>query len=127
MGKTFLIDTNTLLEYAAGILPVGITRWLEDIIDRSGFFISVINQIEVLGHLSATEELARFLETAVIHQLTDDVIKETIVLRRVKKMKLPDAVIAATAIIFHGHNLITRNIRDFKSMVNLEVVDPYQL
>lgn len=126
MGKTFLIDTNTILEYTSGLLPDEISYSFEQLLDRGGFYISVINKIEVLGHPSATEDLNYFLETAVVHHLTDDVINQTIDLRKERKMKLPDAIIAATAIV-HGHDIITRNIRDFKNIANLNVVDPYQL
>ncbi|RYU91135.1 type II toxin-antitoxin system VapC family toxin [Mucilaginibacter terrigena] len=98
MGKTFLIDTNILLEYTAGILPEDITHYINNIID-GGFYTSVINQIEVLGHPSATEGLSNFLDTATIHQLTEDVIKQTIELRKFKSAKLPDVIIAATAIV----------------------------
>lgn len=125
MGKTFLIDTNIILEYTGGVLPDDITLYLNSIIDN-GFYISVINQIEVLGHPSATKELAEFLDIAITHQLTNDVIKQTIELRKIKSAKLPDVIIAATAIVY-GHDLITRNTRDFKNIPGLEVVNPYEL
>ena len=53
-------------------------------------------------------------------------IKLTIELRKNKIAKLPDVIIAATAVV-HGHDLITRNTRDFKNIPNLVIVDPYQL
>ncbi|AMR33869.1 hypothetical protein A0256_21710 [Mucilaginibacter sp. PAMC 26640] len=126
MGKTFLIDTNVILEFTSGLLPPNVNALLEDILDQSGFYISIINRIEVLGHPSATQTLADFLDTAITYHLTNDVIEQTINIRKVKKIKLPDAVIAATA-MFHGHSLITRNIKDFISIGNLEVIDPYNL
>lgn len=125
MGKTFLIDTNIILEYTGGILPSNIAGYLDNIIDNE-FHISVINQIEVLGHPSATDELAAFLDTAIIHQLTPDIIKQTIELRKIKSAKLPDVIIAATAMV-HGYDLITRNTRDFKNIPGLIVIDPYQI
>ena len=126
MGKTFLIDTNILLEYTAGILPENITQYINTIIDNGGFNISVINEMEVLGHPSATDELAGFLNTATIHQLTRDIIEKTIELRKIKRTKLPDTIIAATAVV-HGHDLITRNTRDFKNIPDLEVINPHDL
>nr|WP_260171866.1 type II toxin-antitoxin system VapC family toxin [Mucilaginibacter phyllosphaerae] len=107
-------------------MPENIVRYLNTIIDNNGFYISVINQIEILGHPSATDELADFLDTAIIHQLTTDVIKQTIALRKIKSSKLPDVIIAATAMV-HGHGLITRNTRDFKNIPDLVVMNPYLL
>ncbi|TFF30374.1 type II toxin-antitoxin system VapC family toxin [Mucilaginibacter psychrotolerans] len=88
--------------------------------------MSIINRIEVLGHSSATEGLASFIDTAIIHHLSEEIIEQTIALRKIIKIKLPDAIIAATAIT-HGHRLITRNVRDFKNIAGLEVIDPYQI
>ena len=49
-----------------------------------------------------------------------DPIKELEKMRREQRMKLPDSVIAATA-LFTGTTLVTRNIRDFKRIPNLSV------
>jgi len=40
--------------------------------------------------------------------------------------KLPDAVIAATA-LQNGLVLVSRNVKDFKYIQGLEVIDPYGL
>lgn len=42
------------------------------------------------------------------------------------KTKLPDAIIAATALVY-DLILITRNTADFKSIDGLKVVDPHSL
>lgn len=47
-------------------------------------------------------------------------------LRKVHRIKLPDAIIAATALV-HGFKLITRNIADFKNIPNLELINPWEL
>jgi predicted nucleic acid-binding protein len=57
--------------------------------------------------------------------LNNKIADLSIDLRRNFKIKLPDAVIAATAI----HNnliLVTRNIKDFKDMEDLEIYSPFQ-
>jgi predicted nucleic acid-binding protein len=55
------------------------------------------------------------------------VTAKTIHLRRTyKKLKLGDAIIAATALV-HGFTLVTRNTKDFKNIEGLEVLDPYAL
>jgi len=59
--------------------------------------------------------------------LDDVVTAKTINLRRVyKKLKLGDAIIAATALAYN-FNLVTRNTKDFKNIEGLEFVNPYEL
>jgi hypothetical protein len=54
------------------------------------------------------------------------VVDKTIHIRRRDKIKLPDAIIAATA-IHYGFILITNNTKDFKNIVELEMVNPYEM
>jgi predicted nucleic acid-binding protein len=54
----------------------------------------------------------------------DEIVAEKAVeIRRNGKVKLADAVIAATA-LSHGLQLATRNAGDFKRIEGLQVVDP---
>lgn len=125
MGKKYLIDTNILLEYVAGSLPDDAHTFVEEVINQE-FNISVINRIEVLGHESAVDELTDFLSLANTYPLTQDVEEETIKLRRYKKIKLPDAIIAATALT-NGLTVISRNIRDFQNISGLICINPHDL
>lgn len=125
MGQRFLVDTNILLEYIGGILPENTNKLIEDIISND-FNISVINRIEVLGHPSATKDISDFLDLANQYELTQEVVKQTITLRKVRKIKLPDAIIAATAIV-HNLSLISRNTKDFMNIQGLELLDPYKV
>jgi toxin FitB len=70
--------------------------------------------------------LTEFIDTANIIPLDDAVTQKTIELRRIKKMKLGDAIIAATALV-HGFVLVTRNTNDFKNIEELTVIAPYTL
>ena len=45
-------------------------------------------------------------------------------LRRQRRMKLGDAIIAATALEI-GAKLVTRNVDDFKHIAGLELIDPF--
>jgi predicted nucleic acid-binding protein len=45
--------------------------------------------------------------------------------RMYKKLKLGDAIIAATA-LEHNLALITRNIADFRNIAGLRVLDPHR-
>jgi toxin FitB len=125
MGKKYLTDTNVLLEYLAGSLPKKTHDFVESVINED-FNISVINRIEVLGHESATQVLADFLDLATTHQLTQEVEKQTIILRKQKKIKLPDAIIAATALV-HRFTIISRNTKDFVNIIGLDCLNPYEV
>ena len=92
--------------------------------------ISVINQIEMLGfNPSNPADLLPFEELVVtveILPLSEAVVKEAIFLRKTHKIKLLDAVVAATARV-HGLSLITRNESDFKRIPNLAMINPYDM
>ncbi len=64
--------------------------------------------------------LEEFLATANIFRLDDAVIQKTIELRRSKKLKLGDAVIAPTALVYNL-TLFTRNANDFKNIPGLTI------
>ena len=125
MRKRYLVDTNVLLEYIGDLLPQKASKVMDDLV-ADDFNISVINLIEVLGHLSATQEVANFLDLANQYELDKAVVQETISVRKRHKIKLPDAIIAATAIA-NDLAIISRNTKDFKNIAGLEVIDPYDL
>ena len=125
MGKNYLIDSNTLLEFVAGILPTNAQSFVENIVNQN-FNVSVINRIEVLGHESATPKLKDFMDLANTFQLTQDVENQTIEIRKQKKIKLPDAIIASTALV-HKFIIVSRNTKDFQNIEGLEYVNPYDI
>ncbi|WP_022854517.1 type II toxin-antitoxin system VapC family toxin [Thermodesulfatator atlanticus] len=119
--KEYLFDTDILIYFLAGRLPEGILERIDDILKYS-FCISIITKLEILGWKGHTEESFRetksFLEDAVVIGLEDEIVDEAIDLRRRRKIKLPDAVIASTAIV-HQKILITNNEKDFKDIVKV--------
>jgi len=129
MGQGYLIDSNVVIDYTANLLTENAKKMINTIIDDA-FNISAVVKIEVLGYdglPSKMEQLEAFLDLAIIFPLDDDVTAKTIYLRRAyKKLKLGDAIIAATALL-HGLTLVTRNTKDFKNIQDLEVIDPYCL
>lgn len=58
--------------------------------------------------------------------MDDDIVEKTIEVRRLYKIKLPDSVIAATALQYN-FVLVTNNIKDFKGIEGIEVVNPHDL
>lgn len=127
MEPRFLTDTNVIIDYTSGVLTASASNFVEQVFN-SGFNISAIVRIEVLGYAGLPQKmnlLKEFLDTAVLFHLDNRIIDQTILLRRAQKIKLGDAVIAATALV-HDLTLLTRNTIDFKSINGLAVVDPYK-
>ncbi|MEI7990421.1 MAG: type II toxin-antitoxin system VapC family toxin [Chloroflexota bacterium] len=127
MGEKFLIDTNILIYIFSNELDERTRDRLISILNHS-FNISVITKIEFLGWRNHTEDgykkAVSFLKKASIIGLNTDIIDETVNLRRQYKIKMPDAVIAATA-ISHKLKLVTRNINDFTMIKDLELFNPF--
>jgi len=58
--------------------------------------------------------------------MTEEIVEETIRLKSTRKIKLPDAVIAATCLI-HNFTLVTRNTKDFSGIKNLQIYNPFAM
>ena len=100
---------------------------MDNAIGKQLICTSVINQIELLGFNGSERELRilkDLLKAISILPLNDTVVARTIALRREVKIKLPDAIIAATTLV-HNLSLVTRNIKDFGKINNQRLVDPY--
>ena len=105
-----LFDTNILIDYLAGIDEA--RRELE--LYRSSL-ISVITWMEVLVGAADDEEeraLRSFLSRFRLLEVDQAVGELAVSLRRRRRIRLPDAVIWATAQA-NGALLVTRNTKDF--------------
>ncbi|GHV25104.1 hypothetical protein AGMMS4952_02040 [Spirochaetia bacterium] len=100
MEPEYLLDSNVIIGYLAGKIPPVGMKAISDIVDKKCQF-SVISQIEVLRFNDTPENeqaLAEFVSNSIILPLTDTVAVRTIALCKQSKIKLPDAIIAATAL-----------------------------
>lgn len=88
------------------------------------YFISVINRIELLGfkQLNGQESdvFASFVSKSNIFDLEEDIILETIQIRKIYNTKLPDAIIAATCLV-NNCTLVTNNVKDFEKISGLHL------
>ncbi len=91
-------------------------------------FTSIICYIEVLGYnfKTQTEQNAveRIFSSLSVININQEIADYTVELRKTSKIKLPDALILASAEII-GADLITSNISDFKNhSKNISVIAP---
>lgn len=126
MERKYLIDSNPVIDFFNGKLTAGGKNFIAAIEPA----ISVITHIELLSNKNIPSDewmqLQAFIQIAAIYQLDNPVVEQTIILRQQHKIKTPDAIIAATALL-HGFTLISRNLFDFKNIPGLNVIDPYTL
>jgi predicted nucleic acid-binding protein len=123
MGERYLLDTNVVLDYMGNNLTDYAKIVIARIID-SEINLSVINKIELLGFSNVEQALIDFVSCSNICQLDDEVVEKTIEVRRLYRIKLPDAVIAATALLYN-FSLVTRNTKDFMNIEGLQLINPY--
>ena len=126
MGQQYLMDSNVVTDYFGNKLPPAGTTFIDGLTP----VLSVISRIEILGwpgiKRKHKEKLSSFIENAFVYPLDESIILKTIILRQQHKIKTPDAIIAATALVYN-HSLITNNIHDFKGIAGLTVVDAYTM
>ena len=126
MGQKFLIDTNIIIDNIGGKLHGD----AKDFVNKLELIISAVTKIEILGWPGATKEqlkpLYSLINIAEVLPITDEIIDKTISIRQNKKTALGDAIIAATAIV-NNLTLITRNVKDFKNITELKILNPNDL
>ena len=127
MGARFLIDTNTVIYYLNGVLPKTAKEKIDNCLTVASY-LSIINKIELLGWNPpegiSIEPVEKFVNASIILALDDSVVQKTIEIRKLKRIKLPDAVIAATALVY-GFEIISRNKSDFSDIAGLNCYDPF--
>lgn len=105
-----LFDTNILIDYLNGVDAARVE--LERHSDR---LISAVTWMEVLIGVRSDEEedvVEMFLRDFTVVDTTRRVAREAILLRRRSRMKLPDALVWASAQT-ESALLVTRNTKDF--------------
>ncbi len=123
MGPGYLLDTNVVSKYLNEELPAWALRLLDEALQANPAQMSVISRIELLVYkpllYSREQGIQQFISESDVFDLTEPIIQQTVRLRRhYKNVKLPDAVIAATAIV-NGFTLLSTNDRDFERVQEL--------
>ena len=118
----YLIDTNIIIYYLEG--EQAAVSFLQN--NRGKLAISSITWMETLSYPFSSDEeqvVRTFLQEYRLIEISSPVMELTVEIRRKKKMKLPDTIIAASA-VHHDLILVTRNIKDFKGIA-VKTLDPF--
>ena len=104
-----LLDTNVIVDFlknGSGLFD------LSSLLSQHECFTSVIVKLELLKYpdITADEEktVNEFLRLLPIIALSESIENETIAISRSAKLKLPDAIIGATAIVYDAE-IVTRD------------------
>jgi predicted nucleic acid-binding protein len=113
-GNKIVLDTNTIINYLNDKITLPRDEDAE-------FFISVITELELFSKPAITPDEESKIRGFLNENLTvvniDRLIKnETIAIRRSTKIKLPDCIIAATAIVLNA-TLLTHDTGDLLPLV----------
>ncbi len=115
MALRKLLDTNAVLYHLGG--------QLKEPLPPGEYLISVITEMELLSYpsldKSSEQQIREFLNEIAVIGLTREVEERAVKLRRQERLKLPDAIVAATALVVDAE-LLT-NDKKFLSVPGLRV------
>ena len=130
MGINYLWDTNTAIYFLQQQFPINAEKYIDSILQTNIPIISAITEIELLCWKTASENdlkvLNNFIQDATVIELEQEIKSKTAEIRKANKIKLPDSIIAATAIVYNL-TIITRNTADFKNIDGLITINPFEM
>jgi hypothetical protein len=122
------MDTNVISDYFSTSFSDRGMAFMDAAIDAIPN-LSVITQIELLCwkiEPDTEQKIRSFINDSIILNISSEVILHCVKLRRDKKIKTPDAIIAATAIAYN-FTLLTNNTNDFSNIPGLKMINPMKL
>ena len=124
MGE-YLIDTNVISGYFSETLSVSALDFLGKVIDNVPN-LSVITEIEALSWINADKDkeriLREFIGDSTIWGVTPQVVQQCVSIRRSRKIKTPNAIIAATAIV--NNLILISSDANFEGVQGLRIINP---
>jgi predicted nucleic acid-binding protein len=126
--EQYIIDTSVLSDYLSASFPPAGMGFMDSAIDSIPN-ISIITQIELLCWVTddaTSQNVQNFIADSVILNISHDVINHCVNIRKGKKIKTPDAIIAATALA-NGYTIVTKNEKDFDNIKGLKIINPHKL
>ncbi len=121
MGQKYLIDTCAVVKYLSEQLPEHAMSFMDNVVDED-CRLSFITKIELLVWNAPDpieiEIRKEFISGATVYYINASVINQAIKIRKDTNIKLPDAIIAATAMIYNC-TLLSDNDIDFNKVIPL--------
>jgi len=123
-GNKYLLDTNILIYLSKNELK------LEDFANSAdSLYISVISIMEAKGFPFSNQQeekiISAICDNLIKVGITDQIVDTVISLRKKSRLKLPDAIILASA-IENNLTLVTRNTKDFDYQeTNNTILNPF--
>jgi len=100
-GNKFLLDTNTVLYILNG------DKTLADFLFEKELYLSIISEMELLSYknisVQENQKIEEFLDEFIFVNIDENVKLNTIEVRKTSGMKLPDSIIAETAMSLNYH------------------------
>lgn len=129
MAIEYLIDTSVAIKYINQTLPKSGIAFIDAFINADGT-ISFVSEIELQVWNPANPDdiivYHEFVLQSHIIGINPGIISETIAIRKNYKLKIADAIIAATALTF-DITLVADNDNDFEKIPFLKYINPRKL
>ena len=121
-GNSVLLDSNIIIYLSKREIPLSFLDQFDE------HYISIITYIEVLGYQFRDPKEEEFIREMLgvfsILYIDQTIANMAIKIRKEIRIKLPDAIIAATAKVSNLY-LATRNIDDFKN-IDIQIANPFE-
>jgi tRNA(fMet)-specific endonuclease VapC len=132
MGQTIL-DTSAIIKYLNNSFPTVGGDYIEDCLSNNSAQVSFVTEIELQVWSPTTNtgiiqmnKAVEFVRLVEIIGVDAKIVEKCIYIRKNYRLKLPDAIIAATALV-HDATLISDNDKDFKRITDLKYINPSDL
>jgi predicted nucleic acid-binding protein len=133
----YLLDTNVISEMIKRQPEKAVIDWLLSI-DSQQFFLSVLTLgeirkgVEKIGDPIKKQKMIQWLEIDLVRRFQSRVISIDAeiadkwgYLQAARSLPVIDSLMAASALVYN-YKLVTRNAKDFKGIIGLEVINPWE-
>jgi predicted nucleic acid-binding protein len=124
----YLLDTNVISHYLSLLMPDPAIDFLDKVMDKVPQ-MSVITKIELLCWTTdklTEQRIIEFVNDSHVWGITPIIVENCIALRKKRRIRTPDAIIAATA-MEQKMTLITNNVVDFANIKGLRLLNPHEI